>query len=266
MRMDDKDKKNQPIGFMDSGLGGISVLKEAVKLMPNEDFIYYGDSANAPYGTKEPKIIRQLTFKAVEKLLKYNIKGLAIACNTATSAAVKQLRIMYPNLPLVGIEPAIKPAVINNKGGSIIVMATPMTIKQEKFNKLLSLYENQAKIIPIACDGLMEFVEKGDLEGEFLDGYFEKYIEPYMSENVETIVLGCTHYPFLRPHLRKYLGGRSVDIIDGSFGTARELKRRIAQKGLLVEEEREQKIIFENSSQDEKMIDLSWKLLNMPIE
>ena len=263
--MDDNDKKNQPIGFMDSGLGGISVLKEAVKLMPNEDFIYYGDSKNAPYGTKDPEIIRQLTFSVVEKLLKYNIKGLAIACNTATSAAVKQLRVMYPSLPLVGIEPAIKPAVCNNRGGSVIVMATPMTIKQEKFNNLLAMYENQAKIIPVACDGLMEFVEKGDLEGEFLAGYFEEYIGPHLSDDVETIVLGCTHYPFLRPYLKKYLKGRSVDIIDGSYGTAKELKRRIEEKGLLKTEKCKGKIIFKNSSEDKKMIDLSWKLLEMPI-
>lgn len=264
--MDYNHKKNQPIGFMDSGLGGISVLKEAVKLMPNEDFVYYGDSKNAPYGTKEPDIIRQLTFNAVEELLKYNIKGLAIACNTATSAAVKQLRIMYPDLPLVGIEPAIKPAVEKNCKGSIIVMATPMTIKQEKFRNLLALYENQAKIIPVACDGLMEFVENGNLEGEVLDGYFEKYIGPFLRQNVDTIVLGCTHYPFLRPYLRKYLKNKSVDIIDGSYGTARELKRRIQEKGLLNTKVRQQKIIFKNSSDDERMIDLSLKLLSMPIE
>lgn len=266
VEMDDNDKRKQPIGFMDSGLGGISVLKEAVKLMPNEDFIYYGDSKHAPYGTKDPEIIRKLTFSVVEKLLKYDIKGLAVACNTATSAAVKQLRVMYPELPLVGIEPAIKPAVKQNRGGTIIVMATPMTIKQEKFHNLLALYENDARIIPVACDGLMEFVERGNLEGEFLDGYFSEYIGPYLSEDVETIVLGCTHYPFLRPYIRKYLKERPINIIDGSYGTAKELKRRIEEKGLLIKEPRQQEIVFLNSSDDSKMIDLSWKLLDMPIE
>lgn len=267
-KMDEKDKnrkKSLPIGFMDSGLGGISVLQEAVKLMPNEDFIYYGDSLNAPYGTKEPEVIRKLTFSVVDKLLGCGIKGLAVACNTATSAAVKQLRIEYPDLPLVGIEPAIKPAVVKNHGGEIVVMATPMTIKQEKFHNLLRMYEKDAVIIPIECDGLMEFVESGNLEGEFLKKYFMEHLEPHLSDKVETIVLGCTHYPFLRPYLRKYLGKRRIEIIDGSYGTARELKRRIEEKSLLSSEKKEGKIVFKNSNPDENIIKLSWKLLRLPI-
>ena len=160
MKIDEKRKL--PIGFMDSGLGGLSVLKEAVRIMPNEDFIYYGDSFHAPYGTKHPDVIRELTFTVVEKLLDQGIKGLAVACNTATSAAVAKLRVMYPDLPIVGIEPAIKPAVKMSRGGTILVMATPMTIKQEKFQRLLGLYQKEAKIIPIPCKGLMEFVEHGD--------------------------------------------------------------------------------------------------------
>ena len=118
------EERNLPIGFIDSGLGGLSVLKEAIKIMPHEDFIYYGDSLNAPYGTKSVDEIRDLTFAIVDKLLKLGIKGLAVACNTATSAAVRQLRIMYPDLTIVGIEPAIKPAVESNHGGEILVMAT----------------------------------------------------------------------------------------------------------------------------------------------
>ena len=115
------EERNLPIGFIDSGLGGLSVLKEAIKIMPHEDFIYYGDSLNAPYGTKSVDEIRDLTFAIVDKILKLGIKGLAVACNTATSAAVRQLRIMYPDLTIVGIEPAIKPAVESNHGGEILV-------------------------------------------------------------------------------------------------------------------------------------------------
>lgn len=115
-----------PVGFMDSGLGGLSVLREAVRIMPAEDFIYFGDSLNAPYGTKEQEVIRELTFAVVENLMKQGIKGLAVACNTATSAAVRLLRGMYPELPIVGIEPAVKPAVVSSHGGRILVMATPM--------------------------------------------------------------------------------------------------------------------------------------------
>lgn len=142
-----------PIGFMDSGLGGLSVLREAIKIMPSEDFIYYGDSLNAPYGTKTTEAIRELTFHVVEKLLNQGIKGLVIACNTATGAAVNQLRSAYPDLPIIGIEPAIKPAVMCNHGGRILVMATPMTIKQRKFRELLDLYKDKAEVIPVPCEG-----------------------------------------------------------------------------------------------------------------
>lgn len=264
MRNGCSEKINQPIGFMDSGLGGLSVLREAIKIMPYEDFIYYGDSANAPYGVKETELIRKLTFDVVDKLMNCGIKGLAVACNTATGAAVKQLRIKYPDLPIVGIEPAIKPAAVNSRGGRVLVMATPMTIKQEKFKRLLQKYEDMCEIIPIGCDGLMEFVEKGNLEGEFLAEYFHKYLTPYISDNTETIVLGCTHYPFLKPYLQKYLENSNIQIIDGSKGTSMELKRRLSQKGLLRSENPDRSIIIKNSLDKPEMIDLSWKLLSLP--
>lgn len=283
-----------PIGFLDSGLGGISVLKEAVKLMPQEDFIYYGDSLHAPYGVRSAEEIRRLTYAVVEKLLGMGIKGLAVACNTATSAAVRQLRLDYPNLPIVGIEPAVKPAVEASHGGRILVMATPMTIRQEKFQKLLARYQDQADIVPVPCEGLMEFVEKGDLESDFLNQYFREVLLPFVTADTETIVLGCTHYPFLRPHLREFLrriGQKAsgegsegtlshIDLIDGSLGTARELRRRLAVKNLLRgageensdgrDEEYTRRgyphIIFQNSMPGREMIERSWKLLDLPIE
>lgn len=258
-----KLSKELPIGFMDSGLGGLSVLREAVKLMPNEDFIYYGDSANAPYGTKPPEVIRELTFNVVEGLLKRGIKGLAVACNTATSAAVRPLRERYPELPIVGIEPAVKPAAINNHGGRVIVMATPMTIRQPKFNSLLNKYKDMAEFVPVECKGLMEYVEHGELDGKALDEYFEEHLKPYITEDTETIVLGCTHYPFLSPHLKEYLNNDNIKLIDGSYGTSMELKRQLKEKNLLRNEERKGIITIENSSHDEKILELSKKLLNM---
>lgn len=289
--MQTEAQKKLPIGFFDSGLGGISVLKEAVRLMPGERFIYYGDSKNAPYGVKKTEEIKALTYAAVEKLLDMGIKGLAVACNTATSAAVRQLRLDYPNLPIVGIEPAVKPAVEACTGGRILVMATPMTIKQEKFHILLSKYEQQAEIIPVPCAGLMEFVENGDLESEFLDSYYRGNIAPYITEDTETIVLGCTHYSFLRPHLRQLLiengwaddtkaDGCRIALIDGTLGTSMELKRRLNVKGLLSDDAEnaakrdgmqtdraywKEHIKFLNSKDDEKMIERSWKLFQMPI-
>ena len=259
-----QEKKNLPIGFVDSGLGGLSVLREAIKLMPAEDFIYYGDSLHAPYGVKPREEIKQLTFACVEKLLARGIKGVEVACNTATSAAVRQLRLTYPELPIVGIEPAIKPAVVNGKGGRILVLATPMTIKQDKFRHLLDRYKEQAEIISVPCDGLMEFVEHGDLNGQELDDYFAEKLGDVLTDDTESIVLGCTHYPFLKKELRHFLGDRKIQLLDGSYGTSKELKRRLDEKGLLREENRIGIIEIENSSGKQELIDLSWKLLKLP--
>ncbi len=255
-----------PIGFMDSGLGGLSVLREAVRLMPAEDFIYFGDSLNAPYGTKEQKVIRELTFAVVENLMKQGIKGLAVACNTATSAAVRRLRSEYPELPIVGIEPAVKPAVTASHGGRILVMATPMTIAQEKYHALLDRYKDQAEIVSVPCGGLMEFVEHGEIQGSELTHYFQEHLSPYLTENTETIVLGCTHYPFLRPQLRTFLGDRPIALIDGSLGTSMELKRRLNVKHLLREDNRKGRVVIQNSSGRQDMIERSYELLNMPME
>lgn len=125
--------KNMPIGFFDSGVGGLSVLREAIKLLPNEDFIYFGDSKNAPYGTKSVDEVRELSFKASELLLKYSVKAIVVACNTATSAAIENLRNTYKNMPIIGIEPALKPAVELKREGKIVIMATPMTLSEKSF-------------------------------------------------------------------------------------------------------------------------------------
>lgn len=259
-------KNKLPIGFMDSGLGGLSVLKEALKLMPHENFIYYGDSRNAPYGTRPPEQIRDLAFAAADRLIEYGIKGLVVACNTATGAAIEQLRQRHPELIIVGIEPAIKPAAARSRGGRILVMATPMTIRQEKFRTLLADYSDKAEIVPVPCAGLMEFVEHGDLDGEFLGAYFKEHIMPYITENTETIVLGCTHYPFLRPYLRMLVDNDKIAIIDGSCGTAREMRRRLARAGLLNDESNTQNVVIQNSAESSEFIELSRKLLRLPIE
>ena len=260
---------NMPIGFMDSGLGGLSVLREAVKLMPEENFLYFGDSANVPYGNKPREEIRRLTFRVVDKLMEEGIKGLAIACNTATSAAVKDLRIMYPDLPLVGIEPAIKPAIEQSKGGQILVMATPMTIKQEKFRHLLETYGEGHEVVSVPCDGLVSFVENCMFDQELLNVYFKKHLSPFISDRTESIVLGCTHYPFLKSNILEFLKERhdrdDIVLIDGSYGTARELKRRLKEKNLLKKETGTLgHVEILNSSSDSEMVEKSYALLNMP--
>lgn len=255
------DNKNRPIGFFDSGVGGLSVMKEAIKIMPNENYIYFGDSKNAPYGVKTVEEVRDLTFKAVDLLLNRGVKGIAIACNTATSAAVADLRKIYPDLPLVGIEPALKPAVELNKDGNILIMATSMTLKEEKFNKLMNRYKDRASIIPVPCPGLVEFIESGKLEGEDLEEYLLEKINTYNNGKIASIVLGCTHYPFIRNTLIKLIG-RDVTIIDGGLGTARELRRRLNEKNLLTESEKEGTIEIINSLDKSEIVDLSYRLIN----
>lgn len=255
-------KKHMPIGFLDSGVGGISVMKEALKIMPNENYIYFGDSKNAPYGTKSVKEIRDLTFQAVEFLLKKGAKGIVVACNTATSAAVAELRRVYPDLPLVGIEPAIKPAVEKKPQGKILMMATPMTVKQEKFKLLLSKYDEKADIVPIPCEGLMEFVEKGIVDGAELRDYLIEKLKGYNELNTSSIVLGCTHYPFVKDSILNVVG-ENIEIIDGGEGTAKEMRRRLQEKNLLTDSEEKGTIQIYNSLNKEEIIDLSWKLINI---
>ena len=255
------NKKEMPIGFLDSGLGGLSVLREALKIMPNENYIYFGDSKNAPYGTKTKKEIRDLTFKTVEFLLEKGAKGIVVACNTATSAAVAELRVVYPDIPLVGIEPAIKPAVELNKKGNILMMATPMTVKQDKFKYLLNRYKDEADIVPIPCEGLMEFVENGKFEGEELEAYLREKLAGYDSSNTSSIVLGCTHFVFYREYMEKILN-HNINIVDGNLGTTNHLKEILKDKDELRDYDEEGSVTIYNSSGDKRFIKLSEKLLN----
>ncbi|MEE0969082.1 MAG: glutamate racemase [Clostridia bacterium] len=226
----------RPIGVFDSGVGGVSVLLELVSLVPNENIIYYGDSKNAPYGEKNTEEVRSLTFSAAEFLLSKGAKAIVVACNTATGAAVRALREKYPLLPIVGIEPAIKPAVIygeeviGKKDGTskILVLATPVTISQNKFSSLLSDYTSRAEIIPLPCPHLAELIEKGDTDSDEIRDYLEDLLRPY--GDVDSVVLGCTHYPFVRRQIEAALP--KARIFDGGHGTAKEAVRRIYAAGL----------------------------------
>ena len=265
--MTENKDKTRPVGMMDSGLGGISVLKEAVRILPNEDFIYFGDSKNVPYGTRTTEKVKEMTFEIVEKLRReYNIKAMVIACNTATSASIKALRAYYTDMPIIGIEPALKPAVICNQGGRIIVMGTPMTMRLENYQRLMNLYKDEAEIVPLTCWGLAEFVEDGIRDHEGLKKFFDDNLKPVLSDNTESIVLGCTHYPFLKKELRNYFGDRNILLIDGSKGTSSQLKRRLEQEGILRDDDHKGQVTFLNSSDDPAMIDLSWKLLKMDLD
>lgn len=257
--MIDSDMKYEPIAVFDSGVGGISVLKEMVKIMPNEDFLYYGDSKNAPYGTKTTEVVKELTISHVEDFLSRPVKAVAIACNSATSAAVRALRGIYPNLPIVGIEPALKPAALHKKNARVLVLATPMTIGLEKFQNLLSKYDDVATIYPLACPGLMEYVEEGKADSKEVRNFLEKILSPYRGM-VDSVVLGCTHYPFVQEPIRKILGP-GVKVFDGGEGTAREMRRRIEEAGLLTDKTSRGNIVFENSDMTSEKLELCKNLL-----
>lgn len=253
------EKAMLPIGVFDSGVGGISVLRELVALMPNENYIYFGDSANAPYGTKSLEQVAELVCKDAEYLYGKGVKALVVACNTATSAAIKILRKQYQDIPVIGIEPALKPAVSAKEHPAVLVMATPMTVREEKFQKLMQRFEADAEIIPLPCPGLMEFVERGELESEALEAYLLELFAPY--KKVDAVVLGCTHYPFVRRMIQRVLG-REAMLFDGGAGTARETRRRLKERQLLNPSEERGKVVFENSAKEESLRKLCEELLN----
>lgn len=249
------ENQDRPIGVFDSGIGGISVLRELYAIMPEEDYIYFGDSVHAPYGTKTLAQVRELTVANVKELLRQGAKGIVVACNTATSAAVRILRNMYPELPLVGIEPALKPAALQPGHPKVLVMATPMTIREEKFQRLVEQYEFDADIIGLPCPGLMEFVEAGNTDGEDLRDFLEDLLAPYLRD-IDSIVLGCTHYPFVQRVIQDIAGER-VRIFDGGAGTAREMRRRLELAGLRTARAKKGTVLFENSLSTEEEIELS---------
>lgn len=252
------NQRSDYIGVFDSGVGGISVLRHLKALLPNERFVYYGDSANAPYGCRPTSQVQQLTLAAAEKMMEYGLKALVIACNTATAAAIGSLREKYPDLIIVGIEPALKPAADQFPGGHIGVMATDVTLREEKFDSLLHRYENTADIVKIPAPGLVELVEAGKADQPDAEALLSGILSPYAGK-LDALVLGCTHYPFASGAIRKVLGKRVV-LIDGGDGTARETKRRLQNAHLLSDGPGE--ILWQNSAQSQKVLQLCQNLLN----
>ena len=241
------DIKEQPVGVFDSGVGGVSVLREMVRLLPHEDFLFFGDSANAPYGTKTAEEVCRLTLDRAAYLVSRGVKALVIACNTATSAAIIPLREKYRNIPVIGIEPALKPASMVKEPPTVLVMATPMTVRGEKFHELASRFEGKTKVVPLGCPGLVEFIENGKTAGSEIREYLEHLLQPVLSaEKIDAVVLGCTHYPFVRAEIRRIVG-EDVPVLDGSEGTARELKRRLEGSGLISGRKRPGRVMFESS-------------------
>jgi len=201
------------IGIFDSGLGGLSVWSEVVRLMPNQPTIYFADAANCPYGGKTEDEIFQLTEKGIKWLLKSGARIIIIACNTATGAAIEQLRAKYPEVPFVGIEPAIKKAVENSSNGIIGIMATKFTLQSKKYLNTKNRYAKNCKVIEQVGEGLVELVENDEINSDKTTNLLIKYLTPMIEEGADTLVLGCTHYPFLKERIKEITNNK-IEIID----------------------------------------------------
>ena len=217
-----------PIGFFDSGMGGLSVLREARKALPYEDYIYFGDSKNAPYGVREAADILALTRAAAHRLLEEGIKALVIACNTATGVSLETLRQELP-IPVLGIQPALEAAQALRRDGSILALATPATFKTLRYQALYAAHGDH--VIDLPAPGLMEFVEREELSGEGLRDFLAALFAPYLRQKIDVVVLGCTHYPFLKEAIAPFFPKAAM--IDDSPRVCRELKEILDGKALL---------------------------------
>ena len=242
---------NRPIGIFDSGMGGIAVLKVAKDILCHENFIYFGDNKNAPYGIKTKEEIFDLSKACVDFLIEKNVKAILIACNTATGVSVKRLREMYP-IPFVSMEPAVKVGLKNCHGGKVLVMATPATLRQEKYKNLVSRLNANDYVIDMPCEGLAALIEKGVWDGPILEEYLFDKLYSIKNTVIDSCVLGCTHYTFVKPTIDKVLSSfdQSPLIVDGSEGTARHLKNILEEKNMLSSTNQHQRIDIYSSDED----------------
>ncbi len=223
----------QPIGVFDSGIGGTTILKELVKEMPSEDFLYYADSANAPYGPKSKEEIIGLCCNIVDWLLNKGCKLIVVACNTATTNAISFLRQKY-NVPFIGIEPAIKPAALHSKTQNIGVLATQGTLSSPLFHKTMLSHASHVKIHEVVGKGLVEYMEKGDFKSDNLKKLLSSYVIPLINQKIDYLVLGCTHYPYLKPLLKELLPSE-ISIIDSGEAVAKQTLKILNEKHLICE-------------------------------
>jgi len=253
-------RKEDYIAVFDSGLGGLSVLRHLRRIMPWERYLYFGDCANAPYGTRSTAQVRELTLTAVDHILThYPVKALVVACNTATAAAIGHLRTLYPDLIVIGIEPALKLAADHFPGGQLGVMATEVTLREEKFQKLWNTYAGGCQVYPISAPGLVELVEQGQEDSPQAEKLLQTVLAPYIGK-LDALVLGCTHYPFAAKTIAGILGSRTV-LLDGGDGTARETRRRLALAELLAEPGQIGEILLKSSGDETQFQMLAQRLL-----
>ena len=227
---------NRPIGIFDSGMGGLSVLHQAIKVLPNENYIYYADVDNVPYGLKTKEQIKECVDKAVEYMINKNVKAIVIACNTATSVDIEELRQKY-TIPIIGIEPAVKPAIKLNKDKRILLIATPVTIREEKLQKLLKEEDKENKVDLKALPNLVKFAENEEFENEEVENYLKYEFGDLNLENYSQLILGCTHFNYFKPTFKKIFNN-NIDILDGNIGIVNRLKSVLGENELIGNQEK----------------------------
>ena len=224
-------KHSEPIGVYDSGVGGLSVLREIQIQLPHENLIYFGDQINCPYGSRSKLELQGLAKAVIDFLLEKNIKLLVIACNTASAAALKEMRLRFPNLPTVGMEPAVKPAVSQTRSGKVGVLATPSTFSGELYASVIERFAQDVQIFESTCPGLVAQIEKGALDNPETITILEEVIQPMVRQGADTLVMGCTHYPFVIPQISR-IAGPDVAVIDPAPAVARQVERVLEAKDL----------------------------------
>lgn len=251
---------NGYVGVFDSGVGGISVLRQLVSTLPHESFVYFGDSANAPYGEKSRDQVLRLSRDIVDSLLDEGAKAIVIACNTATSAAAAELRANYAHVPIIGVEPALKPATLAPGIKRILVMATPITLRLDKYQQLAEKWGSGHEVISAPCPGLAARIELGDLDKPDIYSLLEDLVGAYAGE-VDCVVLGCTHYSFVKRQICEVVG--DVPLFDGAQGTALQLQRKLAERGLLTKSNEPGVVEFSSSKLGSEEIELYRRFFNM---
>lgn len=224
----------QPIGVFDSGLGGLSVLREIRALLPAEDLLYYADNAYCPYGIRGRDEIQERSERISQLLLDEGAKAIVVACNTASAMAIEHIRLEFPGVPFVGLEPAVKPAVKLTRSGRIGVLATPRTVAGERLRWLIETHANGIEVRTVAATGLVELVEAGVLSGPEVVAALRPLLDPMLEAGADVVVLGCTHYPFLRGEIETYVGA-DIPVIDSGLAIAQRTRTVLRQRGLLNE-------------------------------
>lgn len=259
----------RPIGVFDSGFGGASTLRNMLRLLPYERFIYFGDNANAPYGDRREEEILRLSEAAADFLLDHGVKALVVACNTATSASIQALRRKLA-VPVVSVEPAIKPACEAAGEGAVLMLATAATVKLARYRALRARMPVPERVRDVGCSGLVELIEKGLIDYESVGGVLHEKLAPFEGMEVDGIVLGCTHYPFIAPAVRRYALEHFTGpcrIYDGNEGTARQLVRVLLQNGIPAEPVPQlgERVTFLTSGDERTARPIFERLLEVPI-